>query len=146
MNDFTEEGRYAEECRVASEAVMVDVLESRVCQALAAVLVVIFVASYFTQLPPPVLASMVYAAAIAHPLEAAASVFGVSGTLLLATRSKWAGWGFVAFLGSNAGWIGFAWVNGYTWMFWQQVAFTVSSVLGVWVWLVKRPAPEEGAT
>lgn len=138
MNDFLEEGRLSEESRAATEAVIVDILESRVCQVIAVLVLVAFVASYFTRLPVPALAMLAIDAAIARPVEAGASVSGVLGALLLATRSKWAGWGFVAFLASNAGWLGFAWVNGYSWMFWQQIAFGISSILGVWVWLLKR--------
>lgn len=70
-------------------------------------------------------------------VEAAAATCGVIGTLLLATRSRWAGWGFVAFLGSNIGWLWFSHAHGHHWMFWQQVAFTISSLVGIFVWLLK---------
>lgn len=137
MNDYPDEGRFSEECRARSEAVIVDILESRVCQSIAALLLVGLVASYFTNLPVPALLVLVYQAAMTHQVEAGASFFGVLGTLLLATRSKWAGWGFVAFLASNVCWLWFSRGHGFQWMFWQQVAFTASSVLGVWFWLVK---------
>ena len=72
-------------------------------------------------------------------VELIAAALGLLGTLLLATRSRLAGWGFVAFLGSNVGWIAFALHNGHVAMLVQQVGFTLSSLLGIWVWLV-RPA------
>lgn len=70
-------------------------------------------------------------------IELTAAAFGVLGTVLLALRGPRAGWGFVAYLVSNAGWIGFAWIHGHWGMLAQQLAFTVSSLVGVWVWLVK---------
>ena len=74
-------------------------------------------------------------------IELIAAMFGLSGTLLLATKSQWAGWGFVAFLGSNAGWLAFAWHQGHQFMFIQQVGFTLSSFIGIWKWLIE-PAIE----
>ena len=70
-------------------------------------------------------------------IEISAAMMGVLGTLLLAGRSRRAGWGFVAYLVSNAGWIAFAWIHGHWGLLAQQVAFTASSLVGVWVWLVK---------
>jgi hypothetical protein len=74
-------------------------------------------------------------------LELTAAAFGVLGTVLLALNGPRAGWGFVAYLASNAGWIAFAWIHSHWGLLAQQLAFTVSSLLGVWVWLVKPPAP-----
>lgn len=74
-------------------------------------------------------------------IEIIAAFFGLSGTLLLATKSQWAGWGFVAFLGSNAGWLAFAWQHNHQAMFIQQIGFTISSLLGIWKWLIE-PAIE----
>ena len=42
-------------------------------------------------------------------IEISAALMGVVGTLLLAGRSRLAGWGFVAYLVSNAGWLVFSW-------------------------------------
>lgn len=70
-------------------------------------------------------------------IELTAAAFGVLGTVLLALNGPRAGWGFVAFLASNAGWIAFAWIHAHWALLAQQLAFTVSSLLGVWVWLVK---------
>lgn len=76
-------------------------------------------------------------------IELLAAVCGLLGTLLLAFNGRWAGWGFVAFLGSNAGWLSFAAANHHWFMFWQQVGFTISSLFGIWVWLV-RPKLNRG--
>ncbi len=70
-------------------------------------------------------------------IELAAATFGVLGTILLALNGKRAGWGFVAYLASNAGWIAFAWKQHHWGLLAQQVAFTASSVLGIWVWLIR---------
>lgn len=143
MNHFPDEGRSSEECRSRSEAVVFDIFDSPVCWILTVLALAAVVASYFTKLPPPVLFAMAGKAAIAHPVESAASFFGVFGTLLIATRSRWAGWGLVAFLASNVGWLWFSHVHGHQWMFMQQVAFTVSSLVGVWFWLVKGRGGEQ---
>lgn len=70
-------------------------------------------------------------------IELTAAAFGVLGTVLLALKGPRAGWGFVAYLASNAGWIAFAWRLGHWGLLAQQVAFTASSLLGVWVWLIQ---------
>jgi hypothetical protein len=72
------------------------------------------------------------------PVEAFGAIFGVLGTLLLATRTRWAGFGWLAFLASNACWLWFAIAHRFDFMFWQQTAFTASSLVGAWVWLVKE--------
>jgi nicotinamide riboside transporter PnuC len=64
-------------------------------------------------------------------------LFGVLGTLLLATKSRVAGWGFVLFLASNAGWLVFAYEHGHSKLLAQHLVFAASSLLGVWVWLVQ---------
>lgn len=70
-------------------------------------------------------------------LELTAATFGVLGTILLALNGPRAGLGFVAYLASNAGWIWFAWWHSHWAMLVQQLAFTASSLLGIWVWLVR---------
>lgn len=69
-------------------------------------------------------------------IELFAAVCGILGTLLLATKGRFAGWGFVAFLGSNAGWLVFSYTHQLWPMFVQQVGFTISSLFGMWVWIV----------
>lgn len=75
-------------------------------------------------------------------IESAAAVFGIIGTLLLATNGRFAGWGFVAFMASNVGWLAFSYSNAHWFMFAQQVGFSISSVLGAWIWIGK-PAFEK---
>lgn len=70
-------------------------------------------------------------------VEVLAAAFGLIGTLLLATKGRYAGWGFAAYLVSNAGWIMFALALRHWPLFWQQVGFTASSLFGLWVWVVK---------
>lgn len=72
-----------------------------------------------------------------HMTEWTAAIFGVAGTLLLAGRSRVAGWGFVAYLASNVGWLVFSWEQALWPLFAQQLMFTMSSLYGVWVWLIK---------
>ena len=70
-------------------------------------------------------------------IEISAALMGVVGTLLLAGRSRLAGWGFVAYLVSNAGWLVFSWDMALWALFAQQLVFTACSLYGVWTWLVR---------
>lgn len=70
-------------------------------------------------------------------IELAAAFFGVLGTVLLALRGSLAGWGFVAYLVSNAGWIASALHHGAWALLAQQAVFVATSLWGVWVWLVQ---------
>jgi hypothetical protein len=70
-------------------------------------------------------------------VEISAAAFGLAGTTLLALHGQHAGWGFAAFLASNAGWLAFAWTRRHWFMFAQQVGFTLSSLLGIWTWLLQ---------
>lgn len=69
-----------------------------------------------------------------HRLEAIASAFGLAGAWLLATSGPHAGWGWWAFLASNACWIAFGWIRGHWFLLLQQVGFTASSLWGIWAW------------
>lgn len=73
---------------------------------------------------------------MAAVVEIVAAMCGLLGTLLLATRGRRAGWGFVAFLASNAGWLVFSATHGHWFMFWQQIGFSISSLIGIGTWLV----------
>ena len=77
-------------------------------------------------------------------IELSAALFGVLGTLLLAGRSRWAGWGFVAYLLSNGGWLVFSWDKGLWALFIQQLVFTGVSLYGIWTWLVQPVVDGEG--
>lgn len=124
--DWSNEGRDSEECRASTQDLVIG-------WAGGLLLVVMFVVVTYIALQSAHGIS-------GRTIEATSSFLGVVGTLLLATRCRWAGYGFIAFLGSNAGWLVFSHEHGFQWMFWQQVAFAFSSVVGVWFWLVKgRP-------
>jgi len=70
-------------------------------------------------------------------IEWIAAAFAVLGTVLLAMRGRLAGWGFVAYLASNVGWLAFAWIQRDWAILAQNLAFLASSILGIWVWLVR---------
>lgn len=69
-------------------------------------------------------------------IEMFSAALGLLGAALLASRSRWAGWAFVAWLISNIGWIVFGAGNQHWFFIAQQVGFTVTSVLGIWTWLI----------
>lgn len=78
-------------------------------------------------------------------IEWTAALFGMLGAVLLALKGQRAGWGFVAYLASNAGWIAFAWHQANWGLLAQQIVFVASSLLGIWIWLL-RPALRPATT
>ncbi len=69
-------------------------------------------------------------------IEILSATLGLLGAALLASRSRWAGWAFVAWLISNIGWIVFGAGNQHWFLIAQQIGFTITSVLGIWTWLI----------
>lgn len=78
-------------------------------------------------------------------IEMLSATLGLLGALLLATKSRYAGLAFVAWFVSNIGWLIFGARNAHWFFFAQQIGFTVTSVLGIWTWLI-RPALRPGET
>lgn len=70
-------------------------------------------------------------------LEVVSACFGLLGALLLALRSRWAGWAFVLWLGSNSGWMAFGVATGHWGLVAQHAGFALTSALGVWTWLLR---------
>lgn len=70
-------------------------------------------------------------------IEWLAAVTAVAGTLMLARKGPRAGWGFVFYLVSNAGWIASALHHGAWALLAQQAVFVATSLWGVWTWLVQ---------
>lgn len=68
--------------------------------------------------------------------EWAGCITGIAGALLLALHSQWSGWGFVFYLTSNAFWIAFGVKKNVRGLIAMQLAFTATSMLGVWKWLI----------
>jgi hypothetical protein len=69
-------------------------------------------------------------------VEWSGSLTGLIGAALLATNSDVSGLGFVAFLLSNACWLAFALYTRAFGLLVMQIGFTVTSVLGIWRWLI----------
>jgi hypothetical protein len=62
---------------------------------------------------------------------------GVLGSALLAWPTRWSGWGFVAYLCSNACWIAFGILVGDSLgLVVMQCVFAVTGMVGVWRWLI----------
>jgi len=72
-------------------------------------------------------------------IEMLSAGLGLLGAFLLATKSRYAGLAFVAWFVSNLGWLIFGARNAHWFFFAQQIGFTITSVLGIWTWLI-RPA------
>ena len=69
-------------------------------------------------------------------LEWAGCLTGLCGAALLALNNGYSGWGFVLFLVSNIAWIFFGLLSHATGMVVMQTGFTVTSLIGVWKWLI----------
>jgi len=63
--------------------------------------------------------------------------FGAFGALLLATNTRISGWGFIAFLVSNACWIGYGLLQDKPSLIYMQSVMTLTSLLGAYRWLCK---------
>lgn len=69
-----------------------------------------------------------------NALELASAALGIAGALLLAFKSPKAGWAFVLWLFSNIGWIVFGWINEHWFLVLQNIAFAITSLIGIWIW------------
>lgn len=69
-------------------------------------------------------------------LEWTAALLTIYGAWLLANKGKHASWGFVLFLGANALWIAFAWLQAHTGLMVQQLVLTAISLQGIWKGLI----------
>lgn len=68
-------------------------------------------------------------------IEWLGSLTGLLGAGLLATNSDWSGYGFVAFLLSNACWIAYGRMIQARGLITMQIGFTATSLVGIWQWL-----------
>ena len=79
-------------------------------------------------------------------IELISALMGMIGAVLLATRSRFAGWAFVIWLISNVGWIIFATGNQHWFFTVQQLVFTATSLIGIYRWLIvpqmETPVPQ----
>jgi hypothetical protein len=69
-------------------------------------------------------------------IEWVGCITGLIGAYLLALNNRYSGWGFVLFLLSNVAWIAFGLMSHATGMVVMQFGFTITSLMGVWKWLV----------
>lgn len=76
-------------------------------------------------------------------VELISSAMGLLGALLLATRSRFAGWAFVVWMVSNIGWITFGAGHNHWGLVIQHVAFALTSAIGIWRWLIVPALPSE---
>lgn len=79
---------------------------------------------------------------LAGILQWTGCAFGVTGATLLAMHTaKWSRYGWVLFLASNVFWIGYAMETNADALLLQQCVFTVTSLLGIYRWILRR-APD----
>lgn len=78
---------------------------------------------------------LAYRQLVDHFVEYTAAAFGIAGTLMLAFNNQWSGWGFVAYLVSNACWIAFAIKHRHPGLLVQNIAFVACGLFGAYKWL-----------
>jgi len=69
-------------------------------------------------------------------LEIFAAVTGLSGALLLATKSRFSPVAWPIWMLSNAGWVLFGLAQQHMWIVAQNAGFFVTSAIGCWTWLI----------
>ncbi|GAB4129835.1 MAG: hypothetical protein Fur0040_12470 [Sideroxydans sp.] len=69
-------------------------------------------------------------------IEWTGCIIGLCGAMLLAMNTRYSAWGWVLFLLSNAAWILFGLMTHATGLVVMQLGFTITSLMGVWKWLV----------
>lgn len=74
-------------------------------------------------------------------LEWLGALLGLLGAGLLAANTNFSGWGFLAFLLSNACWIAFGLLTHAYGLIAMQIGFSVTSVVGLFRWLLIPPLP-----
>lgn len=62
---------------------------------------------------------------------------GIAGSLLLASRHRLAGWGFILYIVSNSAWMTYGILSKNVPMIVMQVFFMATAVLGTYNWLIK---------
>ena len=72
-------------------------------------------------------------------LEWAGCVTGIIGALLVALNNAWSKWGFFAYLVSNVAWFGFGLYTGAYGLMWMQGAFMVTTLIGIYRWVLPNP-------
>ncbi len=72
-------------------------------------------------------------------LEWAGCASGLAGACMLALNHRLSGWGFVAFLVSNALWIAFGLLTKAPGLVAMQIGFTATSLLGIRNWFGVKP-------
>jgi hypothetical protein len=62
------------------------------------------------------------------------SALGLAGSLIVALKAPYSGYGFLVYLGSNFAWL-YHGVKTQTWaLVVMQIGFTTTSFLGLWNW------------
>ena len=70
-------------------------------------------------------------------VEWGGAAFGIVGAALVAMNTRYSGYGFVAFLASNACLITFGILTSAFGLVTMQIVFTGTSLVGIWRWLLK---------
>lgn len=82
--------------------------------------------------------------------EWAGCALGILGAVLVAVKSPHAHWAWVLWLVSNLSWTAYGLGTGQTAIALQQGAFSITSMIGLWHWLLRphlvRNAPATAAT
>lgn len=69
-------------------------------------------------------------------VEYMGAILGICGTLILAMNNEYSGWGFVIYLFANLFLFAWAQAGKFRWIMLQQGFFFLTSVYGIYKWLL----------
>lgn len=75
-------------------------------------------------------------------IEWGGALLGLLGASVLSANHRLSGWGFLAFLASNVCWIAFSLLTQAYGLLVMQLGFTLTSVVGLFRWLLLPPFPK----
>lgn len=75
---------------------------------------------------------------VATALAAIGFLLGVGGSAMLMIKNhRWAHFGWLLYLGSNACWVTYSIITSQGILLAQNLCFSVTSLIGVWTWIVR---------
>jgi len=69
-------------------------------------------------------------------IEWVGCITGLSGSILLATNSRYSQWGWIILIVSNIIWIIYGVLTHANGLIIQQIGFIITSMIGIWRWMI----------
>lgn len=74
------------------------------------------------------------------PVEWFAAFWGVLGSVIVASNTRWSAWGFPCYAISNAAWVWFGLHHGLPGVVTMNLVFFGTTAFGLWRWF-RKPRP-----